>query len=67
MKLDVDNVDIDLFCSTCSKEFKERFGRLKTQQQATCPHCGSRVLVDAEKAARKIESIEEDLRRLGFR
>lgn len=67
MKLDVENVDIDLSCSACGKEFKERFGRLKTQQHAICPHCGSTVLVDTEEAARKIKSIEEDLRRLGFR
>lgn len=61
MKLNVENVALDIPCPRCGQEIHETIGRLKNDPNLTCTACGQPFLMDLNEFNTKIAAVEKSL------
>lgn len=61
MKLDTDNVLLQMPCPSCEQKVTEMIGRLKDDPNITCPMCGAACTFDSIVLAKNVAAAEKAL------
>ncbi|MEN9375983.1 MAG: hypothetical protein RL710_1140 [Pseudomonadota bacterium] len=61
MKNLLDDQTIELACPNCSRKFKERIGKLKTNPKLTCTGCSTVISIDANQLRSEIAKVDKSL------